>query len=172
MKELNANEKAVLTQIQKTIAEEGYAPSVRDLRDALGYKSTSTVQMYLDRLETYGYLRREEGKSRSLRLTEAIGVRMLSVLSEDGALTEETIPVALPEHLPEHLALRLAKDEEDEDTDTATLSYLILCLGKDVGNHTHVVRRDGRLCLVGKEEIDADLDSVVGYVTSMITNYL
>ena len=71
MKRLNEKEKAVLEYIVRASAEKGYAPSVRDIGQALGYQSTSTVQMYLDRLLSYGILCRENGKSRSLRVRDA-----------------------------------------------------------------------------------------------------
>lgn len=71
MRELNERERAVLACIRKKIRETGYAPSVRELGESLGLRSTSTVQMYLDRLEEMGYLRRTGGKSRSLTLPDA-----------------------------------------------------------------------------------------------------
>ena len=70
MQQLNEKERAVLTYIRQAVRENGYAPSVRDIVAALGYRSTSTVKMYLDRLEKYGYIRRENGKSRSITLGE------------------------------------------------------------------------------------------------------
>ena len=42
MQKLNTREQRVYDYIAKTIRERGYAPSVRDIQDALGYKSTST----------------------------------------------------------------------------------------------------------------------------------
>ena len=68
MKQLNEKERAVLDYICRVTQEKGYAPSVRDIGSALGYRSTSTVQLYLDRLLSYGILLRESGKSRSLRV--------------------------------------------------------------------------------------------------------
>lgn len=81
MPKLNEREQRVYDYIVKTIRERGYAPSVRDIREALGYKSTSTVHMYLERLEMLGYIVKDEGKSRSLRLCDetsaASGVPLL-----------------------------------------------------------------------------------------------
>ncbi|MBR3893759.1 MAG: hypothetical protein IKJ35_01280 [Clostridia bacterium] len=68
MQKLNTKEKAIMDAIEDSIAKSGFAPSVRDLCRMLGYRSTSTVQMYLNRLEDYGYIRREDGKSRSISL--------------------------------------------------------------------------------------------------------
>jgi hypothetical protein len=70
MRNLSQKEQAVLDCIRSLCKENGFSPSVRDICVAMGYKSTSTVQMYLDRLAEYGYIRRADGKSRSLFLCE------------------------------------------------------------------------------------------------------
>lgn len=70
MQKLNEREQRVYDYIAKSIREQGYAPSVRDIREALDYKSTSTVHMYLGRLEMLGYIIKDEGKSRALRLCD------------------------------------------------------------------------------------------------------
>ncbi|MBQ2255721.1 MAG: transcriptional repressor LexA [Clostridia bacterium] len=72
MQKLNDREQRVYDYIVKTIKERGYAPSVRDIREALDYKSTSTVHMYLGRLEMLGYIVKDEGKSRALRLCDEL----------------------------------------------------------------------------------------------------
>lgn len=66
MMELNAREKQVYDYISETLRQQGYAPSVRDIRDALGFKSTSTVHMYIQRLVNMGLIVKDEGKSRAL----------------------------------------------------------------------------------------------------------
>ena len=53
--------------IKKSREKTGYAPSVRDIRDAVGIKSTSTVHAYIERLIKDGRLVKDDGKSRSLR---------------------------------------------------------------------------------------------------------
>ncbi len=72
MQKLNRNEEAVLEYIREAVRQNRFAPSVRDIAQGLGYKSTSTVQMYLDRLEQYGYIKRENGKSRSITLCHTV----------------------------------------------------------------------------------------------------
>ncbi len=54
--------------IKKSREKTGYAPSVRDIRDAVGIKSTSTVHAYIERLIKDGRLIKDDGKSRSLRV--------------------------------------------------------------------------------------------------------
>ena len=71
MQSLNEREMAVYEALRDCVRKNGYAPSVRELAARLGYRSTSTVQLYLDRLEAYGYITRKGGKSRSITLTVA-----------------------------------------------------------------------------------------------------
>lgn len=54
--------------IKESRERTGYAPSVRDIRDAVGIKSTSTVHAYIKRLIDSGRLVKDDGKSRSLRV--------------------------------------------------------------------------------------------------------
>lgn len=68
--ELTAKEREVVDYISNAIQTDGFAPSVRDIQLAVGFRSTSTVQTYLSRLEEKGFIRREQGKSRSLRLED------------------------------------------------------------------------------------------------------
>lgn len=68
MEKLKQKEQKVLTYVKNFTIENGYAPSVRDICRDLNYKSTSTVHMYLNRLERFGYITKEEGKSRAITL--------------------------------------------------------------------------------------------------------
>lgn len=72
MQKLTENEKRTYDFISTTIREEGYAPSVRDICRACGIKSTATVHSYLNKLEEKGYIRRDGGKSRALRVEEPV----------------------------------------------------------------------------------------------------
>lgn len=68
MVDLTNNEKAVYEYIQDKITYDGYAPSVRDIAAALGIRSTSTVHAYMRRLEEKGYITKEQGKSRAVKI--------------------------------------------------------------------------------------------------------
>lgn len=63
-------EKQILEYINDTIRNEGYSPTVRDIQNALNIKSTSTVHSYLCRLQEKGMIKKDQGKSRSLRTNE------------------------------------------------------------------------------------------------------
>ncbi len=68
MEHLKPKEQKVYDYIAKSLKENGYAPSVRDICRDLGYKSTSTVHMYLNRLDMFGYISKVDGKSRAVKL--------------------------------------------------------------------------------------------------------
>ncbi len=67
MENLTERERKVYEYIRGVLERNGYSPSVRDIQDALGIKSTATVHSYIERLESKGYIKREQGKSRTLR---------------------------------------------------------------------------------------------------------
>ena len=79
MEALSQKEQRVYEYIRGVILENGYAPSVRDIKLALGIKSTSTVHSYIERLEIKGYIKREQGKSRTLRIYESSASRVLAI---------------------------------------------------------------------------------------------
>ena len=56
----------VLAYIQDEIKSRGYAPSVREIGEAVGLKSTSTVHGHLMRLEKKGLLHRDAMKPRAM----------------------------------------------------------------------------------------------------------
>lgn len=72
MKKYEQRDKEILDYIRSVITEKGYAPSIRDICNALNIKSTSTVYVALDRLERSGYIRKDSGKSRSLRMENTL----------------------------------------------------------------------------------------------------
>ncbi len=66
--ELTKKEKMVFDYLVKSINENGYAPSVRDIGGSLGIKSTSSVHLYLHNLEAKGFIEQDANKKRTLRI--------------------------------------------------------------------------------------------------------
>ena len=83
--ELEPREKQVYDYIKENIRKNGYAPSIRDICTALGIRSTSTVHTLLDRLESKGFIQKENGKSRTIRIEGLSG--------GDGAEDDERLAV-------------------------------------------------------------------------------
>ena len=67
-KSLSAKQMAILEVIQTSIARHGYPPSMREIGDAVGLKSLSSVTHQLGQLELSGYLRRDAGKTRAMEV--------------------------------------------------------------------------------------------------------
>lgn len=67
-KSLSAKQLAILEVIQTSIATQGYPPSMREIGDAVGLKSLSSVTHQLGQLELSGYLRRDPGKTRAMEV--------------------------------------------------------------------------------------------------------
>lgn len=62
------NQAKILAFIKKEIQDKGYPPSVREICDAVGLKSTSTVHGHLTRLEKKGLLHRDTMKPRAIEV--------------------------------------------------------------------------------------------------------
>ena len=67
-KSLSDKQLAILEVIQRSIAQYGYPPSMREIGDAVGLKSLSSVTHQLNQLELSGYLRRDAGKTRAMEV--------------------------------------------------------------------------------------------------------
>lgn len=67
-KSLSDKQMAILEVIQRAIARNGYPPSMREIGDAVGLKSLSSVTHQLGQLELSGYLRRDPGKTRAMEV--------------------------------------------------------------------------------------------------------
>ena len=65
MTELTVRQKDVFDYMKNYIAEAGYAPSVREVCDALNLKSTSTAHAHLSQLEKKGYIFRNNARPRT-----------------------------------------------------------------------------------------------------------
>ena len=67
MKPLNEKQQKVLSFLQER-AQDGLPPTVREICAAAGIKFTSTVHAYLKTLEENGYISRQSGLNRAIRL--------------------------------------------------------------------------------------------------------
>ena len=67
---LSTRQREVLDFIRETVADRQYPPSVREIGDALGLSSPSTVHAHLSALVKYGYLRRDPSKPRAIEVVD------------------------------------------------------------------------------------------------------
>ena len=67
---LTTKQQMILDFLKKEIKQNGYPPTVREICDAVGLSSTSTVHAHLETLERKGYIRRSPTKNRSTEILE------------------------------------------------------------------------------------------------------
>ncbi len=65
---LSDKQLAILDAIQRSVASRGYPPSMREIGDAVGLSSLSSVTHQLNQLELSGYLRRDPNRPRALEV--------------------------------------------------------------------------------------------------------
>ena len=70
MSEKKNRQMEIYNFLKKTTLEKGYPPSVREICEAVGLRSTSTVHGHLSRLEKKGYIRRDPTKPRAIEFTK------------------------------------------------------------------------------------------------------
>ncbi|WP_104127233.1 transcriptional repressor LexA [Cryobacterium sp. Y57] len=67
-KSLSQRQLAILDVIQRSVSSRGYPPSMREIGDAVGLASLSSVTHQLNQLELSGYLRRDPNRPRALEV--------------------------------------------------------------------------------------------------------
>jgi repressor LexA len=66
--DLTKRQRAILDFIVEAVEKRGFPPSVREIGDAVGLSSPSTVHAHLGTLEERGYLRRDPTKPRAIEV--------------------------------------------------------------------------------------------------------
>ncbi len=111
---LTARQRSILEMIHEHVDAHGYPPSVREIGDAVGLRSPSSVHAQLETLSVKGYLRRDPTKPRALELgrdpdtaleIRPVSTRNVPLLGEIAAggpiLAEERVDAVYP--LPKEL---------------------------------------------------------------------
>lgn len=112
MQDLTPRQRQVLEFIDAEVRHRGYPPSVREIGEAVGLSSSSTVHAHLAALQDKGYLRRDPTKPRAIEVSfepssgaaaERRPVRHVPLVGDvaagTGVLAAENIEESLP--LPE-----------------------------------------------------------------------
>lgn len=82
---LTPKQQQILEVVQQAVATRGYPPSMREIGDAVGLSSLSSVSHQLGQLELAGWIRRDPNRPRALE-----------VLTESGPSVVSDAPVAIP----------------------------------------------------------------------------
>lgn len=190
---LSNAQRVVLDCIRDYIKENGYPPAVRDICAAAGLSSPSTVHSHLNRLEKAGYISRDGGRNRSIRLLEspsegipvlgtvAAGSPILAVEDAIGHLPYE------PERTGEYFALRIKGDSMinagilDGDMivvrrqEAAEEGEIVVALIGDEATCKRLSVRGGSVWLLPENDNYAPIDgteaTLLGKVTAVIREY-
>lgn len=67
-KPISERQRNILDYISTTTEQRGYPPSVREIGNAVGLTSPSTVHTHLNTLERLGYIRRDPNRPRAIEI--------------------------------------------------------------------------------------------------------
>ncbi|KJX75388.1 transcriptional repressor LexA [Mycobacterium lepromatosis] len=96
---LTERQRTILDVIRASVTSRGYPPSIREIADAVGLTSTSSVAHQLRTLERKGYLRRDPNRPRAVNVrdaeeTPAAGPAVLTEIAGSDVLPEPTfVPI-------------------------------------------------------------------------------
>jgi repressor LexA len=107
---LTERQQQVLEYIRRTVADRGYPPSVREIGDAVGLSSPSTVHSHLSSLVEAGAIKRDPSKPRAIMIvddTPAVAASLPDRLRDVpilGRIAAGT-PILAAEHIEDVLTL-------------------------------------------------------------------
>ncbi|MGW7906470.1 transcriptional repressor LexA [Staphylococcus pseudoxylosus] len=109
MRELTKRQNEIFEYIKQTVQSKGYPPSVREIGEAVGLASSSTVHGHLSRLEEKGYIRRDPTKPRAIeivseQLGESINMEETIHVPVIGKVTAG-LPISAVENVEEYFPL-------------------------------------------------------------------
>lgn len=93
---LTARQRTILEVIRTSVTQRGYPPSIREIGDAVGLTSTSSVAHQLRTLERKGYLRRDPNRPRAVDVRgpeTAVAAAITDVAGSDALPEPAYIPV-------------------------------------------------------------------------------
>lgn len=134
MQGLTKRQQQTLEFIRKSIEERGYPPTLREIGESMGIRSTNGVNDHLRALERKGYLRREDMKSRALKLVDdqpaAPAPSGPVVAQRPRAANDEDAAIELP--VLGRVAAGLPLLAEENVIDTVRVDRMLVRGGRDV----------------------------------------
>jgi repressor LexA len=117
---LTKRQAQTLDFIRQSIEQRGYPPTLREIGESMGIRSTNGVNDHLRALERKGYLRREDMKSRALRL---VGKDPEAATLDDNLLDVQILG---------RVAAGLPLLAEENVVDTVRIDRMLVRGGRDV----------------------------------------
>jgi repressor LexA len=101
MSDITARQQRILDYIHDTVRDRGYPPTVREIGEAVGLTSSSSVHAQLANLERKGLLRKDPTKPRAMALSDRSEGVTVPLLGRIAAGT----PVLAAEHVEDHVVV-------------------------------------------------------------------
>ncbi|WP_274362215.1 transcriptional repressor LexA [Paenibacillus thermotolerans] len=142
MTKLSNRQQAILDFIRSEVREKGYPPSVREIGEAVGLASSSTVHGHLDRLEKKGFIRRDPTKPRAIELLgddeerELVGLAV-SKVPLVGKVTAGQ-PITAIENIEEYFPLPAHMVRDDEVFMLSVMGESMIEVGINDGDYVIV----------------------------------
>ncbi len=199
MNQLTAKQARIYEYILAFTEQNGYPPSVREIADAVGLKSPSTVHFHLKSLEEAGVITRGAGKTRAItavrrvEMPEAAPVARIPVLGNVAAgeplLAEEQVEEYISFDAPgdECFALRIRGESMlgagilpgdlviVRRQQTAVNGDIVIALIGDEATCKRFSRRNGHVWLLPENEdyspIDGTFARILGRVIGLQRQY-
>jgi repressor LexA len=197
MSDITVRQQRILDFINETVRDRGYPPTVREIGEAVGLTSSSSVHAQLANLERKGLLHRDPTKPRAIELadrTEGVTVPLV------GRIAAGT-PVLATEHIEDHVvvpmgfageadhfALRVSGDSMigagifDGDIvvvratrradDGDIVAVLLPGPAEDEATVKRLRRRDGRVMLVPENPALEPFEMTDGHVLGRVVSVL
>ncbi len=187
----------VMDYIRRFSEENGYTPSVREIGQECGIKSTATVHSYLEKLKNRGLLSKTDNKKRSVTLGRSGGVSIpligtvtagQPVFAYENYEDYYTFPVG--EFKGEELFMLRVEGTSMIDAgimngdkiivrrqQTANNGEIVVALVDDSATVKRFFRRDGQIVLHPENEALSDMIfsdgevSILGKVVGLMRNY-
>ena len=195
MAQLTKMQQKIYDYIVQAIQDQGYPPSVREIGEAVGLKSPSTVHFHLKHLEELGVIGKQAGKGRALTLTEAPQENQVPIVGNVAAGSPILAQECIEDYLTfdtqglsgEHFALRV-RGESMLDAGILPGDLVVVHRQQEVHSGEIVValfedeatvktyrRKDGHVWLMPANDdytpIDGDRAEILGKVVAVVRRY-
>ena len=185
----------IYAYLQTVIPMQGYAPSVREICDAVGLKSPSTVHFHLKRLQERGLIEKGDFKGRAIVLTEQREKNKIPILGNVAAGTPILAQECVEDYLTfdcggregEYFALRVRGESmlkagilpDDlvvvRRQPSAVNGEIVVALLGDEATVKRLSRLNGEIWLLPENDayqpIDGTDAQVLGRVTAVVRQY-
>ena len=195
MEGLTQRQVRIVEFIQETVRDRGYPPTVREIGEAVGLTSSSSVHSQLRNLERMGYITKDASKPRTIGLpseAHAVSVPLVgSIAAGTPTLASQDVEdyLAVPEGFAsddrDHFALRVKGDSMmnagilDGDLvvirsqDTARDGEIVAALLPGIAEEEATVKRfrreDGRVMLVPENDSMEPFEMIDGRIVGVVT---